>query len=159
MKVHFLQDPLKAYIFYQNLFLYVLRKKPWNKHLLATHDYYFMFKTFFSPMNNKDFILFLVIHPLQPSKHPFSCPLCFFSFYFHSPLLTLFLCLCLISFLMFPCASVWENTHASASSSTFPIAILNGTSSLRSTKTTISLLTRKFWKPIQKQSAVKQNLT
>ena len=36
------------------------------------------------------------------------------------------LCLCLITFLLFPCVSVWENTHSCMSSS-FPIAILNGT--------------------------------
>ena len=55
--MHFLQDPLKAYIFYPNRFLYVLQIKPRNKHLLATRDYYFMFKTFFSQVNNKDFFL------------------------------------------------------------------------------------------------------
>ena len=53
--MHFLQNPLKAYIFYSNRFLYVLPKKISNKHLLATHDYYFMFKTVFSQVNNKEF--------------------------------------------------------------------------------------------------------
>ena len=52
--MHFLQDPQKAYIFYPNSFLYVLPKKISNKHLMATHDYYFMFKTFFSQVNNKE---------------------------------------------------------------------------------------------------------
>ena len=61
--MHFLQDPLKANIFYQNRFLYVLLKKPRSKHLLATHDYYFMFKMFSSQVNNKRF--FLVINPLK----------------------------------------------------------------------------------------------
>ena len=64
MKMHFLQDPLKAYIFYPNRFSTFYRKiKPRNKYLLATHDYYFLFKTFFSQVNNKGF--FLVIHPLK----------------------------------------------------------------------------------------------
>ena len=57
MKMHFLQDPLKAYIFYPNRFLYVLPKKNRNQHLLATHDYYFIFKSFFSQMNNKRFYM------------------------------------------------------------------------------------------------------
>ena len=34
------------------------------------------------------------------------------SFHIHSPLLTFFLFHCLISILLFPCASVWENTRA-----------------------------------------------
>ena len=55
VKMHFLQDPLKAYILYLNNFIYVLPKKTRNKHLLATHDYYFLFKTFFSQVNNKGY--------------------------------------------------------------------------------------------------------
>ena len=51
--MHFLQDPLKAYIFYPIRFFYVLPKK--YKSMMATHDYYFMFKTFFSQGNNKGF--------------------------------------------------------------------------------------------------------
>ena len=47
-KMHFLQDPMKAYIFYLNRFFYVFTVKPRNKILLATHDYYFMFKMLFS---------------------------------------------------------------------------------------------------------------
>ena len=61
--MHFLQYPVKAFIFYPNSFIYVLPKKPRNKHSLATHDDYFMFKTFFSQVNNKGF--FLMIHPLN----------------------------------------------------------------------------------------------
>ena len=53
--MHFLQDPLNAYIFYPNRFICVLPKKTRSKYLLATHDYYFMFKTFFSQMNNHFF--------------------------------------------------------------------------------------------------------
>ena len=53
--MYFLQDPLKAFIFYPIRFLYVLSKKPLNKDLLETHDYYFMFKTFFTQVNNKVF--------------------------------------------------------------------------------------------------------
>ena len=63
VKMHFLPDPVKAYIFYPNRFLYVLSKKPRNEHLHVTHDYYFVNKTFFSQMNDKRF--FLVIHPLK----------------------------------------------------------------------------------------------
>ena len=59
----FSAGPLKAYIFYPNPFLYVLPKKPGYKHLLATHDDCFMFKTFFSLVNNKGFLFCLVIHP------------------------------------------------------------------------------------------------
>ena len=44
--------------FISKRFPYVLPQKPRNKHLLATHDYYFMFKTFFSQMNNKVFFIF-----------------------------------------------------------------------------------------------------
>ena len=62
----------------------------------------------------------------------FSGLLCFFPYSrLSSYLLRLFLSL--ISFLLFPCASVWENTCAFAQfpkhlrSSPFPIAILNGT--------------------------------
>ena len=58
--MHFLQDPLKAFIFYPDRFLYLLPEKSRNIYLLATHDYYFMFKTFFSLVNNKGF--YLVIH-------------------------------------------------------------------------------------------------
>ena len=54
--MHFLQDPIKAYIFYPNRFLYVVPKKEGNKHLLATHDDYFMIKAFFSQVNNKVFL-------------------------------------------------------------------------------------------------------
>ena len=39
----------------------------------------------------------------------FSCPLYFFPC---SRISSYLLFLCLISFLLFPCASVWENTHA-----------------------------------------------
>ena len=67
VKMHFLQDPPKGYIFCPNSFLYALPKKPRNlarnKELLATHDFYFIFKAFFSQMNNKGF--FLVIDPLN----------------------------------------------------------------------------------------------
>ena len=55
--MHFLQDPTEAHIFYPNSFIYVLLKKPGNKDLLATHDDYFMFKTFFSRVNNKGYFL------------------------------------------------------------------------------------------------------
>ena len=55
VKMHVLQDPIKAYIFYPDRFLNVLPKKTRNKHLLATHGYYLLFKTFFFQMNNKDF--------------------------------------------------------------------------------------------------------
>ena len=63
--MHFPQDPQKDYIFHPNHFLYALPKKPRNKLLLVTRDYYFiyMFKTFFSKVNNKGF--FLVIRPLK----------------------------------------------------------------------------------------------
>ena len=64
--MHFLHDTLLAYICYPNSFLYVLPKKPGNKHLLATRDFYFMFKSFFSQVNNKG--VFLVIHPLNKMK-------------------------------------------------------------------------------------------
>ena len=56
-KVHFLQEPLKAYIFYRNNLLFVLQKKPRNKHLQATQDYFFTFKMFFSQVNNKGFFI------------------------------------------------------------------------------------------------------
>ena len=47
----------------------------------------------------------------RPSGLHFSCPLCFFPYSrLSSNLLRLFRCL--ISFLLFPCASVWENTLA-----------------------------------------------
>ena len=61
--MHFLQDPLKAYIFYPNRFFYVLPKKPTNKHLLATRGHYILFKTIFCQVNNKGIVL--VIHPLN----------------------------------------------------------------------------------------------
>ena len=58
----------------------------------------------------------------------FSCPLCFFAHsFFSSYFLPLFNCL--ISILLFPCASVWENTRAWVPH--FSVAILNGTCSLR----------------------------
>ena len=58
----------------------------------------------------------------------FSCPRYFFPYLFSSSyLLPLFHCL--ISILLFPCAGVWEK-HSCMSSS-FSIAILNGTCSLR----------------------------
>ena len=50
------------------------------------------------------------------------------SFLNHSPLLTFFLFHCLISILLFPCASVWKK-HLCVSSP-FSIAVLNGTCSL-----------------------------
>ena len=61
--MHSLQDPLKDYIFYPNRFLYVLTKKLGNVHLQATYDDSFMLQTFFSLVNNDDFVG--VIHPLN----------------------------------------------------------------------------------------------
>ena len=64
VKIHFLQDPLKAHIFYQTRFLYGLPKNPeinicWQLMIII-----FLFKTFFSLVNNK---VFFVIHPLKKS--------------------------------------------------------------------------------------------
>ena len=53
-------------IFCIEIVFYVLPKKPGNKHLLATRDYYFIFKTFFSQVNNR--IFFFVIHPLNSMR-------------------------------------------------------------------------------------------
>ena len=47
MKIDFLQDPLKANIFYANHFLYVLQKKLRNKLSLRPHDTDVLFRTFF----------------------------------------------------------------------------------------------------------------
>ena len=52
--IDFLQDPQKAYIFHVNRFLYILQKKSINKLCLRPHDTYFLFRTFFSQVNNKD---------------------------------------------------------------------------------------------------------
>ena len=59
----------------------------------------------------------------RPSGHLSSCPFCFFPYSRLSYYLRLYLYL--ISFLLFPCASVWENTCAWVPP--FPIAILNCT--------------------------------
>ena len=48
----FSADPAKAYIWNENLFLYVLQKKHRSELLLATHAYYFLFNTILSQMNN-----------------------------------------------------------------------------------------------------------
>ena len=50
----------------------------------------------------------------------------FTSFHTHASLLTFFVCLSLISFLLFPCASVWDNSLAWVLHFLY-IAILNGT--------------------------------
>ena len=64
-KIHFLQDPQNPIFSTQIIFFTFYRKKLRNKYLPATNDYYFIFKTFFSQVNNKG--LFLVIHPLNHS--------------------------------------------------------------------------------------------
>ena len=57
----FLQDHLKAYIFYAIRFLYVFQKKSQNKLRIGTHAYYFLFNRFFSQVNNKSFFFH---HPI-----------------------------------------------------------------------------------------------
>ena len=65
-------------------------------------------------------------------------PAHFFSIFFSGYPFTLFVCLA--SFVLFPCGSV--GGHHSCMSLTFPIAILNGTCSFRSTKTATRSVSR-----------------
>ena len=53
-----MQGPLKAYIFYANHFVYDLKKKSKNKNLFFYSYTCFLFRIFFSKVNNKT-ILFL----------------------------------------------------------------------------------------------------
>ena len=51
--MHFEQTSLKVYIFYADRFLCVLKIKPRNELLLATHDCYILLNTFDSQVSNK----------------------------------------------------------------------------------------------------------
>ena len=67
-KMHFFQDPQKPIFSTQIILFTFYRKKLRNKYLLATHDYYFMFKTFFSQVNNKGFFWWSIDLIIQDSS-------------------------------------------------------------------------------------------
>ena len=87
-------------------------------------EFHSNFSISYKILTNYVYYYCILIRIVQAVGTFFSCPLCFFPYSrLSSYLLRLFLYL--ISFLLFPCASVWGK-H-SCMSSPFPIAILNGT--------------------------------
>ena len=52
-EIGFLPDSLEAYVFYANRFLYDLQKKFKNKNFLYYSYTYFLYRMFFSKVNNK----------------------------------------------------------------------------------------------------------